>query len=183
MNYRYVERDDDLSTDTVDGALRWRPRDWTLSLYPEVRYISLGRDDIDLRVGIRNPGLGASVAYRGLEHWSFLISRYEYSYSTDLDRLATQSLLVRFLSTRLGEEFDESRTALAIDYAFSRLTLGVTRVRSIAALDQSVTIAWDVSASWDITDRVGLFGYYGRSRTEDVDNADVAGGGVSVYWD
>lgn len=183
MNYRYVERDDNLTTDTVDGALRWRPRGWTLSLLPEVRYISLGRDNIDLRVGIRNPGLGASVTYRGLEHWSFMATHYEYSYSTDLSELATQSLFVRLLSTRLGEEFDESRTTLATDVTFDRLTIGVTRARSIAAVDQAETIAWDASANWDVTDHVGVFGYYGRSWTDGVDDADFGGGGISVYWD
>jgi hypothetical protein len=183
MNYQYWDRDQRLSSDGVQGSLQWQPQDWSLALLPELRYISLRRRGEDIRLGIRNPGLGVSAAYLGFDKLSINFSHFKSQYSNEsVDALRSYPYQIRILSARIAQEFDESRTTMGGDWRFFWGTMGIEWQRSASVFDQNTYYTTTLSSSIELSEDWSTQLRLGRAVGPDDYTVEFASAGLSYQW-
>jgi hypothetical protein len=183
LGFEALERDDNVSADTFDGYLRWRPGGFTLAAFPQLREIALTNDNNDLRLSIRNPGFGVELGYAWDNGIALSARRDAYEYSLDSDALSRLGLLARVASTRIAQEFDIERNQLILSYTAAPFGVSLMWMQRVSAIDHSESDTLEGSAHWDVNRALAVFGRYGRVREDDDSYVDYASGGVTVYWE
>lgn len=163
MEYSYWDQEGLLTSDAIKGAVQWISPQFSLGVFPELRYISM---DSSLsatgdRIGIRNPGLGFQGRLYAARELSFAFSRYTYTYSNDQDLLQQVPRRASPYGSHLTEQFDKRRTTLSASYQVQALSLSLEWLEGIAAADSSLynslstILLWDLDRSWGVQVRLG----------------------------
>lgn len=182
MEYEYWDQGNEFTSDTIKGALEWISPKFSVSVLPELRYISMDDSVAGSRVGIRNPGLGFQGRLFAARDLSFAVSRYTYRYSDDPEVLSQYPRRTNPLS-RASEQFDKRRTILEASYAFPEMTLSLEWLKGVTAVDSSIynslstILLWDLDRSWGVQFRLGETTYQQAEDSETFGNL-----GLNYRW-
>ncbi len=189
-NYEVMERDDGIQSGAAKVNLRWRLNRWRIAIYPERRSITLTKTYVtqknavrSVATTIRSPGLGAAVAFNGLEPWSFGFRHFVYRYKTDAQTLRNHPAFTQLVTSRVDQSFDASRTNASVDYLPSWGSVGMEVTRSLSAIDRAVAQGAAVNLSWDVSRAWTVFARAGRSRADGIAATGFASAGMTWTWD
>lgn len=186
-NYEAIERNDGIHSSAVKANLRWRLNDWRIALYPQLRMITLKKNNAVKnkirRMEITSPGLGIAVTFNGLESWSFAFRHFVYRYETDAQALRRYPAFAQRAASRIEQSFDASNTGISADRTLSWGSVGAEAMRSLSAVDHVVARSVAVNLNWEVSPAWMLSAHFGRSRADGSSVTGFASVGVNWMWD
>lgn len=192
-NYELMRRDDGIHSAAAKANLRWRINNWRVAVYPELRLITLTETYATMRsrvrrveATIRSPGVGAAVAYHGLEQWSFALRHFAYRYETDAQTLLSHPVFSKQVTSDVASHVDQSfdawRSGVNVDYALSWGSVGLETTRSESAIGHATARSTAANLSWDVSHAWTLFAHVARSHAAGVSATGFASVGVTWMW-
>lgn len=192
-NTEIPQPDERIQTSAAKGNLHWRLNQWRLSVYPELRSITLTKAIVTQRnqtrsaqTTVQSPGLGVAVAYRGVQAWTFGLRHFVYRYDTDLQTLTNNPIfsqkVASYVESQVDQSFDNSRSVINVDYAPSWGSIGWEATRSESAIGHVVVHSNAINLSWDLAHAWTIFAHVGRSRADGVGTTGFGSAGVTWMW-